>query len=272
MGSLSDYSELALLNHICNNTLYTPAATLYLALCTADPTDAATGASMSEVANAGGYVRQAITFGTAASRAIAQNALITFPVVTVAWGTVSHFAIVDSATYGSGNVLAAGAFAVAKVAGLTTQPKVSSGEIIITFATGGISTYLANKLLDLMFRNQTYTRPATYVGIATSTLSDTTTGTTVAEPSGGAYARTLVNPSGGASPAWNAASAGAVTNANAITPTTPSANWGSVTAAFTADAATLGNILFYDNAVTPQTIYSGDPVSWAIGAFSNQIS
>lgn len=46
MGSLSNYLELELLDHVLNNAAYSPAATLYLALCTADPTDAGTGASM----------------------------------------------------------------------------------------------------------------------------------------------------------------------------------------------------------------------------------
>lgn len=38
MGSLTNYLELELLDHVLNNAAYTPAATLYLALATADPT------------------------------------------------------------------------------------------------------------------------------------------------------------------------------------------------------------------------------------------
>lgn len=68
MGSLSNYLENELLDHVLNNAAYSPAATLYLALCTADPTDAGTGASMNEVANSGNYSRKAITVGAAAQR------------------------------------------------------------------------------------------------------------------------------------------------------------------------------------------------------------
>ncbi len=39
MGSLSDYAENELLDHLFN-AAYSPVATVYLALCTADPTDA----------------------------------------------------------------------------------------------------------------------------------------------------------------------------------------------------------------------------------------
>ena len=61
MGSLSDFAELELLDHIFN-VAYTPAANLYLALCTADPTDSGTGAAMNECPNTGSYARKAITF------------------------------------------------------------------------------------------------------------------------------------------------------------------------------------------------------------------
>ena len=60
MGSLSDLAEGVLLDHVCNSA-YSHAATVYLALCTADPTDAGTGASMNECADANGYPRKAIT-------------------------------------------------------------------------------------------------------------------------------------------------------------------------------------------------------------------
>ena len=102
MGSLTDYAETALLKHIGLEAAYTPAATLYLALCTADPTDAATGASMNEVANSGSYARTAIAFSAAASRRSTQSGAVTFPAATGSWGTVSNWAIVDSATYGAG--------------------------------------------------------------------------------------------------------------------------------------------------------------------------
>src|SRR5438105_15425163 len=127
MGSLSNYGENALLKHLTTEAAYSPATTLYLALATADPTDAATGASMNEVANSGSYARTAIAFGAAASRRITQNAAVTYPTASGSWGTVSHWAIVDSNTYGSGNVLAYGSFAVAKSIVSGNTPTVASG-------------------------------------------------------------------------------------------------------------------------------------------------
>jgi len=53
MGSLSNFGENALLNHLTRNSAYTPVATLYLALATANPNETATGASMNEVPNSG---------------------------------------------------------------------------------------------------------------------------------------------------------------------------------------------------------------------------
>src|SRR3990172_8390065 len=110
MGSLSNFGEDSFLNQITTNTAYTPVATVYLALATADPTDAGTGASMSEVPNSGSYARTAIAFGAASARRVTQSGAVVFPEATGSWGTVTHWAILDSATHGAGNMLAAGAF------------------------------------------------------------------------------------------------------------------------------------------------------------------
>jgi hypothetical protein len=92
MGNLSDFAELESLDHIFN-AADTPAANICICFCTGDPTDAATDASMSEVANAGAYQRRAITFGAAATRRVTQNAEVAFPQATTAWGTVTHWTI-----------------------------------------------------------------------------------------------------------------------------------------------------------------------------------
>ena len=128
MGSLSNFAENALLNHICN-TAFTPAATLFVALCTADPTDAGTGASMGEVTNSNAYARASVVFGAAATRRVAQSGAVSFPQATGPWGNVTHWAIVDSATYGAGNMLAYGNFTTpfAPVAGNT--PTIPSAEL-----------------------------------------------------------------------------------------------------------------------------------------------
>jgi hypothetical protein len=277
LGSLSDFAENALLQHIFN-TAYTPAATVYVALCTADPTDAATGASMSEVANANGYARTAVTFGAAALRKVVQSGAVTFPQASGTWGTIAFWAIVDSPTYGAGNVLASGAFTAsfAPVAGNT--PTIPSGELQVQMnasSGAGFVDATVHKLFDRMFRNQAYAKPATYVGLATATVADTAALLSdITEVSGGAYARVQVNINGGASPTWSVASGGALNNLAAITFPTPSGSWGLVTSCFLIDSASgAGNVIGYDNAnIVDQTPVANDTVQFAIGAFAVSLS
>lgn len=271
MGSLTDFAENELLDHVLN-AAYTPPATVYLALCTADPTDAATGASMNEVTNSGNYARTAITFGAAASRRVTQNAQVTFPQANGAWGTVSHWAIVDTATYGAGNVLAHGQFAAAKQIVSGNTPSVASAEVYVEFSAGEISTYLAHALLNLMFRNVAYSKPNTFVALVTVVVTDSDTGSTITEPSGGAYARVQVNPNGGASPAWDVAVSGLVDNANAIAFAAATASWGTLVGVAIVDAASAGNVLFYDNGMADQAVGSGDTVSFPVGDLDVQMT
>lgn len=269
MTSLSNYGENALMGHLFGSS-YTAPATVYLALATADPGEAATGASMNEVANSGGYARKAITFGAASAKRVTQNATVTFDQATGNWGTVTHWAILDSATYGAGNVLAYGALVASKSVVTGNTPSVASGQTYVEI-TGNVGVTTANSLLDLMFRNQAYSQPATYVALCTVAVTDTMTGSTITEPSGNNYARTLVNKAGGASPAWNAVSGGATTNANDITAPTPSGSWGTVVGMALISASSAGNLLVFDNTnVVDQAVGSGDTVVFQSGqaAFS----
>ena len=271
MGSLTNYAENKLIDHACG-TAYTPASSLYLALATADPGEAATGASMNEVANSGGYSRQAITFGAAASRKVEQSGALNWT-ATGSWGTVTHWAIVDSATHGAGNALAYGAFTIAKQVVNGNTPSVSTAEIDVEITTGGASNYLVHKILDLMFRNVAFTAPAThYVALSATTLSDTSTGSSFTELSGSGYARKALNNTGGSSPTWTVASSGASENSGTVNFGTAGASWGTLVAMCTCDAASAGNMLFYDNGVADQAIGTSDPVSFATGALDVSLS
>lgn len=268
MGSLTNYAEVAFLKHICLEAAYSPATTIYLALCTADPTDAATGASMNECANTGSYARTAITFAAAASRSVAQNADVDFPQATGSWGTVSHWAIVDTNTYGSGNVLAHGAFASSKAVGSGDTPSVASGEVTVSFNAGEVSNYAANGFLDRMFRNQAFTVSATYLGLTTVIVTDGMTGSTITEPGSGAYAREQVNANGGAAPDWNLVTSGDpsyVDNNDDVTFTTATGDWGTITSVVMCDASSAGNLLMYDNDVTDKAVNNGDTAKITAG-------
>lgn len=267
MGSLSDYSELELLDHVCN-AAYSPAATVYLGLSTADPLDDASGLN-EPVGN--GYVRKAITFAAAASRRVTQSGAVTFDEASGAWGTISHWGIFDAES--AGNMLAHGAFTASKAIVNGNTASVADAEIYVEYSAGEISDTLAENLLDLMFRNQAYAAPDTYAALCTATISDGDTGTTITEPSGNGYARVQVNVNGGASPTWDVAAAGLVDNTHDITfPTASGGNWGTITSVAICSAATLGDLLFYDNDMTDQAVNDGDTAKFPAGDLDIQMS
>lgn len=134
MAAISDYLEAQVINHIFRATaIFAAPANVYIALHTADPTDAGTGAEVS----GGAYARVAVstTGGWTAPTAagLTDNvAAIVFPTATAAWGTVTHVAIRDAAT--AGNLLFYGALTASKVVG--------SGDVF-QFAIGALDVTLA---------------------------------------------------------------------------------------------------------------------------------
>ena len=82
---------------------------------------------------------------------------------------------------------------------------------------GGISNYLAHKMLDLIFNGVAYTGPDTYLGMSTVYPGDDGAGIT--EPSGNNYARQLVDN-------WTAASDGVADIGDTVTMNTPSGGLG----------------------------------------------
>lgn len=265
MGSLTNYAETALVNHMLNSA-YTPVATVYLALATASPGESATGASMSEVPNSGSYARTAISFGAASSRRVTQSSAVVFPTATGSWGTVTSWAIVDSPTHGAGNVLAYGGFATSKSIVSGNTPTVSNTTVWVELtASTGLSNYFTLAFLDLMFRNQAFGKPDTYLGYTTVAITDTDTGSTVTEPSGNGYSRIQVNEDGGSSPTWNTASAGSADNADQIDFDPATGSQGTMVHLGIFDASTAGNLLGYCD-ITDQAVGDGDQVQIAAGA------
>jgi hypothetical protein len=279
MGSLSNYGENALMGHLFGSA-FSPPATVYLALATGDPGEAGTGAAMSEVANANNYTRKAITFAAAATRKVVQSGAVTFNQASGAWGTVTHWGIVDSATHGAGNLLAYGAFTTSfsPVSGNTPNIVDGQTQVELSASSGeGFTSYVVHKLLDLMFRNTAYSQPATYIALLDQTGADTDTTLTTAgkEATWTGYARVLVNKAGGGSPAWEAISGGATQNAAAVTFPTVGASPSVIVGMAIVDGGTLnaGNVLAYDNdQVVDQTPNVDDTVQVAIGALDVSLS
>lgn len=265
MGSFTNFLEDELLDHVFNAS-YSPAATVYLCLCTSDPTDAATGASMNECANQYSYARTAITFAAASSGRVTQSGAVNFPQASGGgWGTVSHWAIADTNSYGSGNVLAYGAFSASKAINDGDTPSVADGQVYVEFSASEISDHLEDELLDHAFRNASYTSPDTYVALCTAVVASSDTGSSITEPAGGSYARVQVNVNGGASPTWDAASSQLVDNTHAISFTTATGDWGTITSVAIVDASSAGNLLFFDNTMTDKAVNNGDTAQFPIG-------
>src|SRR5437016_5231891 len=105
MGSFSDYTEAALLNSLFGKTsnygALASAPTIYVALCTAAPTDASTGSTITE-AGYTSYARVSTTAGTwnvssgTSPSTITNASTITFPTATGGSSTVTHFVLVDA--------------------------------------------------------------------------------------------------------------------------------------------------------------------------------
>ncbi len=122
----------------------------------------------------------------------------------------------------------------------------------------GFSDFLEKELLDHVLGAATYTPPATvYVGLATAAISDTTTGSTVTEPSGGAYARVAVTNNATNFPAATGTTA-TKKNGTVINFPEATAGWGTVTHFFIADALTGGNILMSAALTAQKVIDAGD--------------
>jgi hypothetical protein len=277
MGSITNFLEVELLDHVLNQATYSAPSNLYLVLCTADPTDAATGASCNETPDSGGYQRTEITFAVAASRSVDQDADCQFPQATADWSsTITHWCIADTQTYGSGNILAHGAFATGKDIKNGDTPKVASGEIDVTFSAGEISNFLANELLDHVFNNAAWTPTDTYVALCTATVADDDTGSTITEPSGNGYARELVDENGGTSPTWDLAVSGdpSYVDNGADVDLGPASggSWGTIAAVAIVTASSAGEVLLYDNDMTDKPVGDGDTARFAAGDLDMQMS
>lgn len=132
MSSMSNYLENKLIDWLFRGVAFTPPTHLYIALLTSAPSDVDTGATIAELTSTGGYARTILdpsTTNWAATNGLttttnpssgtggttANNVAINFPQASANWsGVVTHFAIVDSATIGAGNVLFYAPLAVSK--------------------------------------------------------------------------------------------------------------------------------------------------------------
>lgn len=126
-----------------------------------------------------------------------------------------------------------------------------------------MSDYLEVELRKHVFRTGSFTKPtALYIALFTAAPSDSGGGT---EVSGGSYARVNVAP---LDANWSApdSTGGLTDNVAAITFTTATGSWGTVTHLGIFDASSGGNLLFHGALTASKTVGSGDTFSIAIGA------
>lgn len=128
------------------------------------------------------------------------------------------------------------------------------GSIVFTLGiTGGMSDYLANRLVDLIFRGESYAMPAAmYASLYTAAPTNAGGG---AEVAGGGYARVSI-PTTAAQ--W-ARTGGRIDNVNNIVFPNPSGDWGTVTHTGLHDAAVAGNLLFWAPLEAAKTVNTGSP-------------
>ena len=142
MSAASNYLENALLNHTLRNAAYTQPGGLWLALFKSTVDGATTLANLEggttstdEVGTSGtAYARKAIEFGSTSTGTSANSNTVTFDAATASWGTITHIAVMDGSTRGSGNVLFYGAVTTSKTIDTGDTFQVSIGNLTIALA------------------------------------------------------------------------------------------------------------------------------------------
>lgn len=107
MSNFGGFTEKALLGATLLGSTYTSPVGVFVGLLTA-LTTVGTEPNFTEVVSGFGYGRRPATFSAPTSGpdwTCIQTGLINFNQATDSWGFVSHFAIFDSLTHGSGNLL-----------------------------------------------------------------------------------------------------------------------------------------------------------------------
>lgn len=131
--SLSNTTENAALKMFLQGTdpSYRVGATQYLALFTADPTESG---SVANEANYTGYARVALTKATAwtdGGSTFSNSALIQFGACTAGSNTITHFAVVDTAS-GAVAMMISGALSASLNVSAGIQPQFAAAALTIT--------------------------------------------------------------------------------------------------------------------------------------------
>lgn len=122
-GSLSDYAENKLIDHILGTATYAK-PTVYISLYTVAPTDSTSGTEVT----GGSYARQIATFSSASSGATSNTGNIDFTNMPAC--TVVAVGVMDALT--SGNLLAYSTLDESKNVALTDTFRIPTGDLDIS--------------------------------------------------------------------------------------------------------------------------------------------
>lgn len=136
---------------------------------------------------------------------------------------------------------------------------------------GSMSDFLELKIIDLMTGKAAYSLPTAntiWLGLWTLALSDTSTGSTAGEVSGGSYVRKQTAAADWNSASGSGAGAGSTTNATLLTFVQATATWGTIQWFGIFDAATVGNMLGWSDISPSLIVNNGDQAKFNIGAIT----
>lgn len=121
--TISDYYENKILDHMLRNQAFSPPATVYVSLHTANP-----GEDGASEVTGGSYARQSVSFNAAAAGLIDNDAVIEF--IDMPAETVTHAGIWDAAS--GGNFLWGGALSVPKSMNAGDTFRFPAGDLDVT--------------------------------------------------------------------------------------------------------------------------------------------
>ncbi len=238
---------------------------------------------------AGNYSRVATTWTTPANGSASNTAAIAPPTSTGPWNGGNPLMAwhLNTATT-AGSFVFGGTFATTQYINASgyVPPSYAAGSIVIQGTPsnqGGLTNFAIDQILAAILQATPFTPPSTwYIGLSSTPIN--ASGTGLAEPSGGGYARVAVANTAsnwnknqfGARTTIASMTAGFACNVNALTFPTPTAAWSSGVSLpywFLADASTGGNIWASGTIpVAPVVSGSTSPApSFAPGAFVVQL-
>lgn len=270
MSNLTNYGENQLVDMVRGQALSLPASWYLSLLSVGDD------AFLTEIS---GYARQpvarsltawagtqgagTVAVSTGTSHRTSNNALVNFGTAASAV-TVGAIGMYDALTAGNSWAWAP---LVAPLVLATSDPiEFDPGAIEWTLgATGGLSDWLSNRLIDLLWRGQAYTWPNNqFCRLLTSTPTNAGGGTEV--PGGGYVAQTIpssltawAGTQGDGSTTPSSGTGGKTSNNDPVIFPPPSAGWGTVSHFRLDDATSGGNMLFWGAMDAPRTVTGGGP-------------